>query len=353
MKSIQWISIVALCCLTFTGCKLTHNCTTQKYKNVKNAKGKFVKHGKQWRCYRGRKYFEGTYDKGTKVGIFNEWYELSLPYPIESSPVTNTVSYRVFTPKSQKVYAKGLLHGKALEWYRGGRVKSETHFVKGKPHGKATVWSQEGETVEEKFYERGVMTKVILHHKQVLSRTGSGNFVFSVVDRQKSVGTFPHKWSFSYPRGMTVKIDKLWKFTRYNAQGKVIARYHQSSAGDKYGIVRTWYPNGSKKAETTFYQNMLHGKHTEWHPNGKKKKEEVYFYAYLASQALWCSNGGKVSQGRFKGQKKHRKWTLWDSKGATSVTYYNKGKPCRPRIKGKPLSTQPSQIRFCPFKSEN
>lgn len=344
-------TLFLLVCVSFSviwlgGCEF-NRCRPRSYEERTNAKGKKVKHGVQWRCWQGRKLYHGRYDMGKKVGIFNEWHELSLPYPLGKETVNRNRSYMVVTPKSQEVYKDGKLHGRTVFWYRSGQIQEEATYVKGKLHGSLKRWNRRGRLLEEKTFVHGEPRKHVIHKREILNRFSSrGNISFVYTRRRTITGTYPHKRTFRYHGGMKTTIFKLWHYVTTNANKKKIAEFYQTDGGRKYGLALSWYDNGKKKAQAMYYTGMIHGRLVQWHPNGQKKSDAIYGYGRPGNLSTWCAHGKRLSEGEFVNAKKHRKWTFWAADGSTRFEYYDKGKRCQPRQTGskKPANaaTKPS-----------
>ena len=61
---------------------------------------------------------------------------------------------------------------------------------------------------------------------------------------------------------------------------------------------------------------MLDGTSTSWYPNGKKRSEHTYWQGLLDGlSTTWYANGKKISQGHYRRGKLEGVWISWDERG--------------------------------------
>ena len=65
------------------------------------------------------------------------------------------------------------------------------------------------------------------------------------------------------------------------------------SGGERDSVWTTWYKNGNKKLQATYFNGKLNGKYTSWYDGGIIKEKD----------------------GDYLENKKHNKWTYWSNKG--------------------------------------
>ena len=62
------------------------------------------------------------------------------------------------TPREERNYRSGTLHGFVRAWYADGQMQVEEQYLDGQPHGRWRAWYGGGKLAWEERYERGVKT---------------------------------------------------------------------------------------------------------------------------------------------------------------------------------------------------
>lgn len=91
--------------------------------------------------------------------------------------------------------------------------------------------------------------------------------------------------------------------------------------GKLHGRRTAWYDSlsgkqGPKKLETSFLDDLAHGKETKWYQNGNKESE-TYLYKDKKHGPFqnWWENGQQGKKGAYKDGQEHAKWTYWHENG--------------------------------------
>ena len=86
--------------------------------------------------------------------------------------------------------------------------------------------------------------------------------------------------------------------------------------GRRDGLSVEWYPNGTKKAESNYRADILHGEAREWFPNGKQQTVIHWANGELDGVGkAWQPDGKQQSEVKFKASKQHGIQIEWYKTG--------------------------------------
>ena len=91
------------------------------------------------------------------------------------------------------------------------------------------------------------------------------------------------------------KEDGLVVYYYSDGRKSYEANYNE---GRKNGYATVWHPNGQKQWQTVFRDGLTHGLWREWYADGKKKLEANYHDGKLDGLATWWYDNGRIWQER-------------------------------------------------------
>lgn len=150
-------------------------------------------------------------------------------------------------------------------------------------------------------------------------------------------------------QGALVKVEQDWPDGTKKVRG-------QTLDGKRHGTWRAWFENGKMRSFIQYRAGKWHGIRREWHDNGQIALEWTYtdgredkgtvtfFHANGKVRhtfksggknkhpnqvtTTWYDNGVKESEGRWRNELQHGKWTFWYRSGKRQrVTTYKEGQP--------------------------
>ena len=95
-----------------------------------------------------------------------------------------------------------------------------------------------------------------------------------------------------------------------------LATYSMDGEPVKQGIWVSWYPNGQKKHEGTYKNDVPMGEFTWWHENGQRSLVASYKDGKKQGKwTWWHPNGLKSIQGEYADNTPSSKWLWWAETG--------------------------------------
>jgi len=117
------------------------------------------------------------------------------------------------------------------------------------------------------------------------------------------------KASSTYINGDRIKEIEWYE----NGKEKLKREYTRSYSDWKES---TWYENGNKEKETEIKNGVEHGKEIWWYENGQKQSECNYFEGNYHGQCTWWRENGQISTSEeYKYGQPHGKHITWDKNG--------------------------------------
>ena len=120
--------------------------------------------------------------------------------------------------------------------------------------------------------------------------------------------------------------DRIKEIEWYESGKEKRKREYTKSYSDWKEI--TWYENGKKEKETEIKNGVEHGKTTRWYENGKKQSEGEYYQGDFHGKWIWWYEKGQMKTLiEFKYGELDGKYINWDENGKiTRDTIFKDGK---------------------------
>lgn len=192
--------------------------------------------------------------------------------------------------KSRSNYKDGKLHGKYIEWYKGGQKSYECDYVNGKKNGKLLKYHENGAIWEETSYVDGKLNGDFkswfydgAKQREASYKDGElhGNSVEWHWNKEMSIrcnykeGNWDGKWEQWFEDG-TKKSECNYINGKYDGKSSVWLQlpYHlyyeiDYKDGKRHGVHTIWYANGNKAGEHNLKNDIPEGKLTNWNYNGE------------------------------------------------------------------------------------
>jgi antitoxin component YwqK of YwqJK toxin-antitoxin module len=165
-------------------------------------------------------------------------------------------------------YSNGSATGVFYHYYESGKKRKETNWAYGKMNGKCTGWYENGKLKFEAEFENGTLQDYPVpkyyhengrqavelkkdNNKSTLSYIDDKGVVFLLLEATGSLFELSLFYSTGQMQLKTTLKDNI------TVNGKYI----------------TWYENGQKKFEATFFNNEPSGKAISWYDNGTVKEK--------------------------------------------------------------------------------
>ena len=129
------------------------------------------------------------------------------------------------------------------------------------------------------------------------------------------------KEDYRIPEPSAPSEPQLRDYTRKDAEtGRVIEYSDRLTLLDgrtqKHGVERTWYPDGSKRAERFFEHGRAVGLWRSWHADGSLRSEYEHDPAGGPSPMLfWHQDGQLSAAGPARAGRREGEWTYWYETG--------------------------------------
>lgn len=304
--------------LTGTASKLETEVVRERFDNrrvkierevVQDADQNYINHGKwkEWDAA-GNVLVEGRHKHNQKDGVWTRLYhsrETKLlniaPFNRGQLPIISQANFKdgelhgkwvIFDSLKRKLceweFVHGRRHGKSTWWYVTGAKMREISYDKGTIHGELKEWDRNGQAVANDKYVDGrrLSTKQESYHNQ----------------EKKAEGTV------LYPKLVLDKPDD-WETCE-------LASYTQEGEPVKHGVWTSWYPNGQRKMEGKYDNDVPAGKFTWWHKNGQKSLEASYRKGKKQGDwTWWHANGLKSIRGHYQSDTPAGDWLWWNDSG--------------------------------------
>jgi antitoxin component YwqK of YwqJK toxin-antitoxin module len=210
----------------------------------------------------GRRRRADMYRRGVRQGPHQEWHEngvLAENGTYDGNRKTGL--WQVFYPSGAPSYRAnlqdGLLHGLEQQWHPNERMKSEVLYQKGLRQGEARYYCPNGLLQISVNYERD-------------RETGS-QYQYYCDGRRKSVVTFSgnemYLEQFWDPKGEQLVLDGYGVLAGYDSLKREFYEINYDM-GQKNGVARFWYPDGSLKRTGNYLNDLETGEWLFYAENG-------------------------------------------------------------------------------------
>ncbi|MBC7861653.1 MAG: tetratricopeptide repeat protein [Bacteroidia bacterium] len=290
----------------------------------------------------GKKNSELNFVENAVVGELKLYYESGNP--IESSPLEKgkrnglTTEYHDMPgmkKKSEGMYKDGLQTGDWKTWHKNGKIKEEGKYNdKGLKSGTWKTWSEEGVQEDETGYtESGKLTGVykmfdkgkeyVIYDYKNGELTGYKFFDKdgkTIAEAKKSGKTFPY--TFYFPNG-SKKKEGIFKNDLQDGEVKYYNENNFNDVTEKYseglleGVTTYYHENGKPKSTLEYSGNAANGYFKRWYSNGVLETEGWYKEGLM--QGTWISYFPS-------GKKSSEKYYLNDNIYGWQTFYFASGK---------------------------
>ncbi len=231
---------------------------------------------------------------------FNQLVEINGVYHYNNKPFTGsafeTFDDKYKTTRQEFDFVNGILHGKKIEYFPGGKLKRAVYeFKNGQKNGQYILYNDNGNIKEIGKYTNELLdSNVVAFYK-------NGN----------------KKYEFYYEMGI-----KKGKSVTYFSNGNI----EQSSFivnGVPEGLVETYYEAGNIRQKAYYKDGFRHGPYERYHLTGIKAEESYYYQGYMDSVSYFWDNvfGTKLKQEYYNKGKKEGTWINFNQFGDTLSVY--------------------------------
>ena len=276
---------------------------------IQDQEQNYVNHGK-WKSFDrdGNVAMEGRFKMGEMDGVWTRVYRRREARLLNIAPFNQGQLPLV----SQANFRDGELHGKWVVFDSLKRRLCEWDFTDGKRDGMSTWWFASGLKMREITYEKGTIHgqfnewdrngKQVREDRYVEGRLLSPRTEYYSPGRKRAEGMVMH------PKLELEQADNWMdcKLATYSMDGEPV----------KHGVWTSWYPNGQRKHEGEYREDVPTGEFTWWHENGQKSLVAAYQDGKKHGQWTWWHPSGlKSIQGKYEGDSPASKWLWWHDTG--------------------------------------
>lgn len=293
---------------------------------------------------------------GRALGLYEEWHENGIKH-LEVSVKDGIFAFGQEAENSwifdgfaflwneegnlfaQINYLNGKLHGDSLFYFPDGNISLQKRYISGIRDGAYSAWYPSGEIKSKEIYQRGKLISGIYFdkNKEEISKIENGNgFRIKILDdlicyKEYKGGLKEGEVRFLEKNQLLKRVYHTKDDAKY---GEEIVYYPNSLqkslsvewiAGKMHGLIKTWYPDGSRKSQGEMQGNYKQGIHTAWYKNGKVMCIEEYEKNRVMRGTYFRMQDGKQESCIESG---NGVATIYDEEGRSlHKTAYEQGKP--------------------------
>lgn len=291
---------------------------TERYENgdvkierevIQDQDQNYVNHGK-WKSYdrEGNAAIEGRFKINEMDGVWTRVYRHREPKLLNIAPFNQAQLPLI----SQANFRDGQLHGKWVIYDSLKRRLCEWEFSDGKRDGTSTWWFANGLKMREITYDKGTIDgqfnewdragKQVTKDRYVQGSRVAPKTEYYSPGRKRAEGTV------MYPQLVLEQPDNWMDCT--------LATYAMDGEPVKHGMWTSWYPNGQRKHEGEYKDDVPAGEFTWWHDNGQRSLVATYVDGKKhGTWTWWHPSGLKSIQGQYANDAPSSKWLWWQESG--------------------------------------
>ena len=277
----------------------------------------YVNHG-TWATWNqhGEKVSEGEYRLGKRHGRWTRLHSAAelrkANFPIRSDfqqpflseahfrdgqlDATWRITDRHGRPVAQWEFDEGKLHGVAVLYFANGSDQYKVHYEHGVLHGALSHRNESGKLVRSREFRHGQELAL----RQERHPNGTVVVEGTILRAKRDVELEVDWWkarvhtTFSEPRGEDIRYGK-WTFRHPNGTKKLELSFKEDLP---QGPVLGWHPNGQKLVAGHYLNGEKHGEWTWWHTNGQKHLEGRFADGAALGQWIEWRDSGRVAHVR-------------------------------------------------------
>lgn len=269
----------------------------------------YVNHGR-WKSYDrdGQVAIEGRFKMAQMDGVWTRIYRQREPRLLNIAPF-NQGQLPLY---SQANFQDGKLHGKWVIYDALKRRLCEWTFTDGKRDGTSTWWFASGMKMREINYKRGTIHGAFNEWDRGGRQVTKDDYVegsrLAVKTEYYSDRRKRAEGTVRYPKLVLDQADDWMDCT--------LATYSMDGEPVKHGSWVSWFPNGQKKHEGIYREDIPSGQFTWWHENGQRSLVASYKEGKKEGKWIWWHpNGLKSIQGEYADNTPTNKWLWWAETG--------------------------------------
>jgi antitoxin component YwqK of YwqJK toxin-antitoxin module len=219
---------------------------------------------------------------------------------------------------SEERYALGKKKGHSRQWYDCGTLLSRGNYDEDKKHGFWETWYENGQKESEAMYEHGLPSymwqwfengrKKSEQWYDGTMRTGvwkywnrRGQLYREIPYSNNAVNGMWREW---YDNSGAIMYERMFVdgqkhgISRHFYRDGTLANEDEYHNGDQHGYSRYWYENGQMSSETWYVFDRAEGVLKEWYENGQLSMEITYVDGRIDGMVMeWYRNGQMKSRG--------------------------------------------------------
>ncbi len=271
--------------------------------------GNYILHG-QWEMWdeSGSSIAKGKYRNNRRHGTWTRIHTGSdaalfseVPYNEYPGPFTSQAAFQdgrlhgtwtICDAEQRKIseweYTNGVLHGLSVWNFASGKTMREATFVDGLVDGYLRQYDHDGKVVIDETYQQG--------------RKLAPKVEYDESKRKISEGIYLHA------RFVIDSPDDWWnaKPVKYTPVGQDV----------KHGCWTAWHPNGQKRVEGIYENDLPEGEFTWWYPNGQQAVVGNYRNGQPhGAWTWWHENAQKATNGQYIRGEMTGAWVYWKEDG--------------------------------------